>query len=81
MIIFELKNIFEKKKFEKIRFVVYSRKASFMCRFLKEDGKKKVAKKKRIFCHCNLIKFNIEPKVLVFPIVQIVNIFTKILKK
>ena len=72
-----MKNIFEKKQFYKIRFVSYSCKSVMIFRFLIEDGKKKVAKKERFFCHCNLIKFYTESKLLIFPIVQIVNIFIK----
>ena len=77
----KMKNIFEKKKFEKVGFVSYCCKSSLIFRSLKEDGKKKVDKKEQFFCHCNIIKFHIESKVLILPIVQMANIFTKFLKK
>ena len=34
-----------------------------------------------IFYHCNRIKFHIESKVSILPIVQMANIFTKFLKE
>ena len=44
-----MKNIFEKKKFEKVGFVSYCSKSSLIFRSLKEDGKKKVDKKEQFF--------------------------------
>ena len=75
----KMKNIFEKKKFEKVRFVSYCCKSSLIFRSLKEDGKKKVDKKEPFFCYCNITKFYIESKVSILPIVQMINIFTKFL--
>ena len=49
--------------------------------FSKRMEKREYPKNRWFFCHCNLIKVNIESKVLVFPIVQTVNNFIKILKK
>ena len=76
-----MKNIFEKKKFYKIRFVSYSCKSVLIFRFLIEDEKKRETKKRAIFCHCNWITFYIESKILVLPIIQIVNIFIKYKKR